>query len=101
MKTDCFHSVHTQDWWDGVRNELEKPTFNRKQMGDLYEEMRSILGDCSADSHGMFRKKFIKVCHFFSFFPLFLSQKYDSPEICEIRRLVQIIHQQVKRICSF
>nr|XP_004569583.2 DNA-dependent protein kinase catalytic subunit [Maylandia zebra] len=49
-----------KDWWDGVRNELEKPTFNRKQMGDLYEEMRSILGDCSADSHGMFRKKFIK-----------------------------------------
>uniref|UniRef100_A0A3B4GU24 DNA-dependent protein kinase catalytic subunit n=1 Tax=Pundamilia nyererei TaxID=303518 RepID=A0A3B4GU24_9CICH len=83
-----------KDWWDGVRIELEKPTFNRKQMGDMYEEMRSILGDCSADSHGMFRKKFIKVCHFFSFFPLFLSQKYDSPEICEIRRLVQIIHQQ-------
>uniref|UniRef100_A0A3Q4MQ59 DNA-dependent protein kinase catalytic subunit n=1 Tax=Neolamprologus brichardi TaxID=32507 RepID=A0A3Q4MQ59_NEOBR len=57
-----------KDWWDGVRNELEKPTFNRKQMGDMYEEMRSILGDCSADSHGMFRKKFIKVCHFFFFF---------------------------------
>uniref|UniRef100_A0A3B4GXZ9 DNA-dependent protein kinase catalytic subunit n=1 Tax=Pundamilia nyererei TaxID=303518 RepID=A0A3B4GXZ9_9CICH len=49
-----------KDWWDGVRIELEKPTFNRKQMGDMYEEMRSILGDCSADSHGMFRKKFIK-----------------------------------------
>uniref|UniRef100_A0A3B4GTT0 DNA-dependent protein kinase catalytic subunit n=1 Tax=Pundamilia nyererei TaxID=303518 RepID=A0A3B4GTT0_9CICH len=73
-----------KDWWDGVRIELEKPTFNRKQMGDMYEEMRSILGDCSADSHGMFRKKFIKVCHFFSFFPLFLSQKYDSPEILDL-----------------
>lgn len=67
-------------------------------MGDMYEEMRSILGDCSADSHGMFRKKFIKVCHFFSFFPLFLSQKYDSPEICEISASEKNMQLLIKKI---
>lgn len=50
---------------------------------------------------GCFERNSSKFVISFLFFPLFLSQKYDSPEICEIRRLVQIIHQQVKRICSF
>ncbi|XP_061568965.1 DNA-dependent protein kinase catalytic subunit [Cololabis saira] len=49
-----------KDWWEGVKNELEKPTFDRKQMGVVYEEMRSSLGDRSADGYGAFRKKFIQ-----------------------------------------
>lgn len=51
----------SQDWWDSVKNELEKPTFDQKQMSDVYEEMRSQLGDRSVDVHGMFRKRFIQV----------------------------------------
>lgn len=54
----------SQDWWDSVKIELEKPAFNKKRMADMYEEMRSMLGDRNASSHGIFRKKFIQVCHF-------------------------------------
>ncbi|XP_034562055.1 DNA-dependent protein kinase catalytic subunit [Notolabrus celidotus] len=49
-----------KDWWDGVKNELEKLSFDKKQMSQLYAEMFSSLGDQSTEGHGMFRKKFIK-----------------------------------------
>ncbi|KAM6971354.1 DNA-dependent protein kinase catalytic subunit isoform 1-T1 [Tautogolabrus adspersus] len=49
-----------RDWWDCVKNELEKASFEKKQMTRLYEEMFSSLGDQNAEGHGMFRKKFIK-----------------------------------------
>ncbi|XP_075994169.1 DNA-dependent protein kinase catalytic subunit isoform X2 [Genypterus blacodes] len=49
-----------KDWWDDVKNELEKPTFDEKRMGCIYDEMRSLLGDQSKQGHGAFRKKFIK-----------------------------------------
>uniref|UniRef100_A0A3Q3ESV4 DNA-dependent protein kinase catalytic subunit n=1 Tax=Kryptolebias marmoratus TaxID=37003 RepID=A0A3Q3ESV4_KRYMA len=49
-----------RDWWDGVKNELDKPTFDQKQMSDMYKKMRSMLGDRSTEGHGMFRKKFIQ-----------------------------------------
>uniref|UniRef100_A0A3B4ZYV0 DNA-dependent protein kinase catalytic subunit n=1 Tax=Stegastes partitus TaxID=144197 RepID=A0A3B4ZYV0_9TELE len=49
-----------KDWWDGVKNELEKSSFDKKQMGSMYKEMHSSLADRSADGHGMFRKKFIQ-----------------------------------------
>ncbi|XP_041817022.1 DNA-dependent protein kinase catalytic subunit isoform X1 [Chelmon rostratus] len=49
-----------KDWWDGVKNELEKASFDKKRMGDMYEEMFSSLGDRNAAGHGMFRKKFIQ-----------------------------------------
>lgn len=52
----------TQDWWDSVKNELEKPSFDKKRMSDMYDEMRSSLGDPNTDGHGMFRKRFIQVC---------------------------------------
>lgn len=52
----------TQDWWDAVKNKLEKPGFDEKQMADMYEEMTSLLMDRNADGHGVFRKKFIQVC---------------------------------------
>lgn len=45
-----------------MKIELEKPGFNKKQMGVMYEEMRSSLGDQNADGCGTFRKKFIQVC---------------------------------------
>nr|CBN81784.1 DNA-dependent protein kinase catalytic subunit [Dicentrarchus labrax] len=49
-----------RDWWECVKNELDKASFDRKQMGDMYDEMYSSLGDCNTGGHGMFRKKFIK-----------------------------------------
>ncbi|XP_034415705.1 DNA-dependent protein kinase catalytic subunit [Cyclopterus lumpus] len=49
-----------KDWWDGVKNELEKTSFDEKRMGDMYEEMHSSLGDCKRGDHGMFRTKFIR-----------------------------------------
>nr|XP_054607336.1 DNA-dependent protein kinase catalytic subunit isoform X2 [Nothobranchius furzeri] len=49
-----------RDWIDGVKNEMEKPTFDRKQMCGMYEEMRSLLGNRSAEGCGVFRKEFIQ-----------------------------------------
>lgn len=49
-----------RDWWDSVKNEMEKPSFDKKQMGDMYNEMHSLLGDRNASGHGPFRKKFIQ-----------------------------------------
>ncbi|XP_075945492.1 DNA-dependent protein kinase catalytic subunit-like isoform X1 [Anarhichas minor] len=49
-----------KDWWDCVKNQLDKPGFDKKRMGDMYKEMHSSLGDCNTGGHGMFRKKFIK-----------------------------------------
>lgn len=49
-----------KDWWDCVKNELEKASFDKKRMGNMYDEMRSSLGDCHTAGHGMFRKKFIQ-----------------------------------------
>lgn len=47
-----------------MKNELEKLSFDKKRMGELYDDMQASLGDRSADSHGVFRKKFIQVCRF-------------------------------------
>ncbi|XP_029955282.1 DNA-dependent protein kinase catalytic subunit [Salarias fasciatus] len=49
-----------KDWWDGVKNELLNPSFNKKQMSSMYMEMYSSLGGRNTDGHGMFRKKFIQ-----------------------------------------
>ncbi|XP_037613149.1 DNA-dependent protein kinase catalytic subunit isoform X1 [Sebastes umbrosus] len=49
-----------RDWWDCLKNELEKTNFDKKRMGNMYDEMQSSLGDRSAGGHGMFRTKFIK-----------------------------------------
>ncbi|XP_042366176.1 DNA-dependent protein kinase catalytic subunit [Plectropomus leopardus] len=49
-----------KDWWDSVKNEMEKSTFDNKQMSDMYDEMHSSLGNRTTASHGMFRTKFIK-----------------------------------------
>ncbi|MEQ2271556.1 hypothetical protein XENORESO_006021, partial [Xenotaenia resolanae] len=49
-----------RDWWDSVKNEMEKATFSKEQMADMYEEMRSLLCDRNIEGHGVFRKKFIQ-----------------------------------------
>ncbi|XP_031163630.2 DNA-dependent protein kinase catalytic subunit [Sander lucioperca] len=49
-----------KDWWDCVKNELEKPSFDKKRMGAMFDEMHSSLGDRNTGSHGVFRTKFIK-----------------------------------------
>ncbi|XP_070783882.1 DNA-dependent protein kinase catalytic subunit [Enoplosus armatus] len=49
-----------RDWWDCLKNELEKTKFDKKRMGNMYDEMHSSLGDRTAAGHGMFRKKFIQ-----------------------------------------
>ncbi|XP_059183485.1 DNA-dependent protein kinase catalytic subunit [Centropristis striata] len=49
-----------KDWWDLVKNELDKPSFEKKRLVSMYEEMYSSLGDRSSPAHGMFRTKFIK-----------------------------------------
>lgn len=86
MNSACFGPViystvfvwFKQDWWDDVKNELEKPSFNRERMGDMYDEMHSSLGDRAADGHGMFRKKFIQVCGFGLIVQLTLESMYFS-----------------------
>uniref|UniRef100_A0A665X102 DNA-dependent protein kinase catalytic subunit n=1 Tax=Echeneis naucrates TaxID=173247 RepID=A0A665X102_ECHNA len=49
-----------KDWWDSLKDELEKPNFDKKQMSIAYQEMHSLLGNHNAEGHGMFRKKFIQ-----------------------------------------
>uniref|UniRef100_A0A3B5Q0B1 DNA-dependent protein kinase catalytic subunit n=1 Tax=Xiphophorus maculatus TaxID=8083 RepID=A0A3B5Q0B1_XIPMA len=49
-----------KDWWESVKSEMEKSTFNKKQMGEMYEEMRSSLCDRNTQGHGGFRRKFIQ-----------------------------------------
>ncbi|XP_029002542.1 DNA-dependent protein kinase catalytic subunit isoform X2 [Betta splendens] len=49
-----------KDWWDSVKNELEKSSFDKKRMSVMYDEMRASLGDPNKDGHGTFRKRFIQ-----------------------------------------
>ncbi|KAK5898290.1 hypothetical protein CgunFtcFv8_015721 [Champsocephalus gunnari] len=49
-----------KDWWDYVKNELERPSFDKKQMANMYDEMLSSLGDRDMGRHGRFRTRFIK-----------------------------------------
>lgn len=44
-----------------MKNTMEKPVFDKKRMGDMFEEMFASLGDGDTAGHGTFRKKFIKV----------------------------------------
>ncbi|XP_014836896.1 PREDICTED: DNA-dependent protein kinase catalytic subunit [Poecilia mexicana] len=49
-----------KDWWESVKSEMEKSTFNKKQMGEMCEEIRSLLCDRNSQGHGGFRRKFIQ-----------------------------------------
>ena len=51
-----------QDWWEDVKNELEKPDFDKDKMARLYKEMQASLGNTRAEGCGSFRKKFSQVC---------------------------------------
>lgn len=51
---------------------MEKSAFDKKRMGDQYDELFSTLGQQNKSGQGMFHKKFIQVCsllcaHFLSF----------------------------------
>ncbi|XP_059900479.1 DNA-dependent protein kinase catalytic subunit [Gadus macrocephalus] len=47
-----------KDWWEDVKNELEKPGFDKDKMARLYKEMQASLGNTRAEGCGSFRKKF-------------------------------------------
>uniref|UniRef100_A0A8C5BIH0 DNA-dependent protein kinase catalytic subunit n=1 Tax=Gadus morhua TaxID=8049 RepID=A0A8C5BIH0_GADMO len=47
-----------KDWWEDVKNELEKPDFDKDKMARLYKEMQASLGNTRAEGCGSFRKKF-------------------------------------------
>ncbi|KAJ3611495.1 hypothetical protein NHX12_021510 [Muraenolepis orangiensis] len=49
-----------KDWWDNVKNELDKPGFDEEKMACLYTEMHASLGNARAEGFGTFRKKFIQ-----------------------------------------
>lgn len=49
-----------KDWWDSVKNQLEKNSFDKKQMSAMYNEMYSSLGNQNASGHGAYRRKFIQ-----------------------------------------
>ncbi|KAG5837285.1 hypothetical protein ANANG_G00237680 [Anguilla anguilla] len=49
-----------KDWWDTMKNELEKPNTDKKMIRNMYEEMHSILGDQKGEGFGSFRKRFIQ-----------------------------------------
>lgn len=49
-----------KDWWDSVKNQLEKNSFDKKQMSAMYNEMYSLLGNQNASGHGAYRRKFIQ-----------------------------------------
>lgn len=50
---------------------MEKSAFDKKRMGDLYDELFSTLGQQNKSGQGMFHKKFIQVCSLLS--PCFIS----------------------------
>uniref|UniRef100_A0A8C5FRE6 DNA-dependent protein kinase catalytic subunit n=1 Tax=Gadus morhua TaxID=8049 RepID=A0A8C5FRE6_GADMO len=50
-----------KDWWEDVKNELEKPDFDKDKMARLYKEMQASLGNTRAEGCGSFRKKFSQV----------------------------------------
>uniref|UniRef100_A0A8C7SL94 DNA-dependent protein kinase catalytic subunit n=1 Tax=Oncorhynchus mykiss TaxID=8022 RepID=A0A8C7SL94_ONCMY len=49
-----------KDWWDDVKTECEKTSFDKKRMRNMYEEMYSSLCDQKSQGLGAFRKKFIQ-----------------------------------------
>ncbi|XP_036452457.1 DNA-dependent protein kinase catalytic subunit isoform X2 [Colossoma macropomum] len=49
-----------KDWWDEVKNQLEKPNMDKKMMRELYGEMSASLCDPKAQGFGSFRKKFVQ-----------------------------------------
>lgn len=49
-----------KDWWDEVKNQLDKPNLDKKKMKHLYEEMTELLGDAKSPRFGSYRRKFIQ-----------------------------------------
>lgn len=53
--------IALQDWWDEVKNQLEKQNMDKKIMRELYGEMSASLCDSKTQRFGPFRKKFVQV----------------------------------------
>lgn len=51
----------SQDWWDSLKNEMEKGTFTKETMSDLYSDLFSSLGHQRTSGQGAFHKKFLQV----------------------------------------
>lgn len=49
-----------KDWWQEVKNQLDKPDMDKKKMKQIYEEMAGMLGDSKSPGFGSFRRKFIQ-----------------------------------------
>ncbi|XP_051572291.1 DNA-dependent protein kinase catalytic subunit-like isoform X3 [Myxocyprinus asiaticus] len=49
-----------KDWWDEVKNQLDKPNLDKRKIRQLYEEMTGLLGDSKSPGFGSFRRKFIQ-----------------------------------------
>uniref|UniRef100_A0A8C7HZ68 DNA-dependent protein kinase catalytic subunit n=1 Tax=Oncorhynchus kisutch TaxID=8019 RepID=A0A8C7HZ68_ONCKI len=49
-----------KDWWDDVKTECEKTSFDKKRMRNMYEEMYSSLCDQKSQGQGAFRQRFIQ-----------------------------------------
>lgn len=95
----CF-CCFGQDWWESVKSEMEKSTFNKKQMGEMYEEMHSSLCNRNTQGHGGFRRKFIQVgssCYctsFLGYFTLLFNYQANRLQIIFIvlfRRIISTI----------
>ncbi|XP_042616499.1 DNA-dependent protein kinase catalytic subunit-like isoform X2 [Cyprinus carpio] len=48
------------DWWNEVKNQLDKPALDKMKMKQLYEEMAGMLDDSKSPGFGSFRRKFIQ-----------------------------------------
>ncbi|TRY56699.1 hypothetical protein DNTS_012969 [Danionella cerebrum] len=49
-----------KDWWEEVKNQLDKPNRDEKKMKQLYEEVTDLLGDAKSPRFGSFRRNFVK-----------------------------------------
>ncbi|KAL4648766.1 DNA-dependent protein kinase catalytic subunit isoform X1 [Arapaima gigas] len=49
-----------KDWWESVKNELERKNLDRKTIKQKYDDMFSTLGDQKVVGLGSFHKKFIQ-----------------------------------------
>lgn len=68
---------------------MEKSAFDKKKMGDLYDELFSTLGQQNKSGQGMFHKKFIQVCSLLCARFFHLTKVLCNAEICFVLFLIQ------------
>lgn len=57
----------SQDWWHSLKNEMDKKSFTKETMSDLYNDLFSSLGHRNPSSQGTFHRKFLQVRRRFCF----------------------------------